>query len=445
MPKVLSPTREHARAIWDAAVAAADPFELVRAALTGSELNQAIARAGRIVVVGGGKAGAAMAAGAEAALANRLDRTAGVINVPEGALRPLRTIRLNVGRPAGVNQPTAAGVAGVRNMLDLIKTTGPGDIGLCLLSGGGSALLPAPVEGVSLKDKQDVTTLLSAGGAAIDEMNCVRKHLSAVKGGRLAQAFAEHGCPLFSLIISDVIGDPLDVIASGPTAADPTTFADALAVLERRALMTKTPQAVLDHLRAGAAGAFAETPKALPDTAHNLILANNAMALTAAARRAEELGYPVLNLGAFIEGETQQVAVVMAGIVRSIHADGQPMRPPVCLLSGGETTVTLTANHGRGGRNQEFALATMLKLGKDGMRNVILLSGGTDGEDGPTDAAGAVADADTLVRSSAQQIDPAAFLGRHDAYTLFEKVGGLLKTGLTQTNVMDVRVLLIGA
>jgi hydroxypyruvate reductase/glycerate 2-kinase len=445
MPKVLSPTREHARAIWDAAVAAADPFELVRAALTGSELNQAIARAGRIVVVGGGKAGAAMAAGAEAALANRLDRTAGVINVPEGALRPLRTIRLNVGRPAGVNQPTAAGVAGVRNMLDLIKTTGPGDIGLCLLSGGGSALLPAPVEGVSLKDKQDVTTLLSAGGAAIDEMNCVRKHLSAVKGGRLAQAFAERGCPLFSLIISDVIGDPLDVIASGPTAADPTTFADALAVLERRALMTKTPQAVLDHLRAGAAGAFAETPKALPDTAHNLILANNAMALTAAARRAEELGYPVLNLGAFIEGETQQVAVVMAGIVRSIHADGQPMRPPVCLLSGGETTVTLTANHGRGGRNQEFALATMLKLGKDGMRNVILLSGGTDGEDGPTDAAGAVADADTLVRSSAQQIDPAAFLGRHDAYTLFEKVGGLLKTGLTQTNVMDVRVLLIGA
>jgi len=267
MPKVLSPTREHARAIWDAAVAAADPFELVRAALTGSELNQAIARAGRIVVVGGGKAGAAMAAGAEAALANRLDRTAGVINVPEGALRPLRTIRLNVGRPAGVNQPTAAGVAGVRNMLDLIKTTGPGDIGLCLLSGGGSALLPAPVEGVSLKDKQDVTTLLSAGGAAIDEMNCVRKHLSAVKGGRLAQAFAERGCPLFSLIISDVIGDPLDVIASGPTAADPTTFADALAVLERRALMTKTPQAVLDHLRAGAAGAVAGTPQAPPPTA----------------------------------------------------------------------------------------------------------------------------------------------------------------------------------
>jgi glycerate 2-kinase len=445
MSKVLSPTREHARAIWDAAVAAADPFELVRAALSGPELSQAIARAGRIVVVGGGKAGAAMAAGAEAVLADRLDRTAGVVNVPEGATQPLRAIRLNVGRPAGVNQPTAAGVAGVRDMLDLIKKAGPGDLGLCLLSGGGSALLPAPVEGVSLKDKQDVTTLLHDCGATIDEMNCVRKHLSAVKGGRLAQAFAEHGCPLFSLIISDVIGDPLDVIASGPTAADPTTFADALAVLECRGLTTKTPQAVLDHLRRGAAGAFSETPKALPDTVHNLILANNAMALAAAARRAEELGYRVLNLGAFIEGETKHVAVIMAGIVRSIRADGQPVRPPVCLLSGGETTVTLTADHGRGGRNQEFVLAAMLKLGADGMRHAIILSGGTDGEDGPTDAAGAVADADTLVRSSAQQLDPAVFLGRHDAYTFFEKVGGLLKTGLTQTNVMDVRVLLIGA
>jgi glycerate 2-kinase len=435
--------REHARTIWQAAVAAADPFDLVRAALT--QLAPELAEAERILVVGGGKAGAAMAAGAEAALTDRLDRVAGVVNVPEGAHRPLRAIRLNVGRPAGVNQPTAAGVAGVRAMLDLIKTAGPGDIGLCLLSGGGSALLPAPVEGVSLKDKQDVTNLLSAGGATIDEINCVRKHLSAVKGGRLAQAFTECGCPLYCLIISDVIGDPLDVIASGPTAADPTTFADALAVLERRALTTKTPPTILDHLRRGAAGAFPETPKALPATVHNLILVNNARALEVAARRAEELGYPVLNLGAFIEGETQQVAAVMAGIVRSIRADGQPVRPPICLLSGGETTVTLTADHGLGGRNQEFVLAMTLKLGKDGMRNTILLSGGTDGEDGPTDAAGAVADAGTLVRAASQQLDPAAYLGRHDAYTFFEKVGGLLKTGLTQTNVMDVRVLLIGA
>jgi glycerate 2-kinase len=445
MPQVLYPTREQARAIWDAAVAAADPLELVRAALVGRELSQAIARANRIVIVGGGKAGAAMAAGAEAALTDRLDRVAGVVNVPEGALQPLQAIRLNVGRPAGVNHPTTAGVAGVRDMLELVKTVGPGDIGLCLLSGGGSALLPAPVESVLLKDKQEVTTLLHACGATIDEMNCVRKHLSAVKGGRLAQTFAERDCPLFSLIISDVIGDPLDVIASGPTAADPTTFADALAVLERRGLRTQTPPAVLDHLRRGAAGAIQETPKKLPDKVHNLILCNNAMALAASGRRAGELGYPVLNLGAFLEGETQEVAIAMAGIVRSIRADGQPVRPPICLLSGGETTVTLTADHGRGGRNQEFVLAAMLKLGEEGMRNVIILSGGTDGEDGPTDAAGAVADADTLVRAAALKLDPTAFLRRHDAYPFFEKVGGLLKTGLTQTNVMDVRVLLIGA
>ncbi len=445
MPKVLSPTREHARAVWDAAVAAADPVELVSAALRSPELSKAVARAGRIVVIGGGKAGGVMAAAVEAALADRIDHVTGSVNVPDGALPPLRAICLHVGRPVGVNQPTPTGVAGVRDMLELIKTIGPGDLGLCLLSGGGSALLPAPVEGVSLRDKQEVTALLHACGATINEMNCVRKHLSAVKGGRLAQAFVERGCPLYSLIISDVIGDPLDVIASGPTAADPTTFADALAVLERRSLTTKTPPSILDHLRRGAAGAIPETPKVLPDSIHNLILCNNATALAAAARRAEELGYAVLNLGAFIEGETQQVAVVMAGIVRSMRADGQPMRPPVCLLSGGETTVTLAANHGRGGRNQEFVLATVLKLGEDGMRNVIVLSGGTDGEDGPTDAAGAVADADTIVRSSALQLEPAAFLGRHDAYSFFEKVGGLLKTGLTQTNVMDVRVLLVGA
>ncbi len=225
--------RVHARSIWDAAVAAADPFALVCTAFTGSELRGRVDHAGRTLVVGGGKAGAAMAAGVEAALHDRLDRVSGVVNVPEGAVRPLRSVRLHAGRPAGVNHPTAAGVAGVQDMLDLVNTATPADLGLCLLSGGGSALLPAPVEGVSLEDKQRVTALLHACGATIDEMNCVRKHLSRFKGGRLAQAFAERGCPVYSLVISDVIGDPLDVIASGPTAADPTTFADAIAVLDR--------------------------------------------------------------------------------------------------------------------------------------------------------------------------------------------------------------------
>jgi hydroxypyruvate reductase/glycerate 2-kinase len=437
--------REHARAIWQAAVAAADPFELVRAALRqpAPELAAVLARADRIVVVGGGKAGAAMAAGVEAALADRLDRLAGVVNVPAETVRPLHAINLHAARPAGTNQPTAKGVAGVRAMLDLVRQAGPRDVGLCLLSGGGSALLPAPVEDIALEDKQHVTALLHACGATINEMNCVRKHLSDIKGGRLAQVFGDR--PLFSLIISDVIGDPLDVIASGPTAADPTTFADALAILDRYALRDRVPPAVLAHLERGRDGAIDETPKTLPLSVHNLILGNNSRALAAAGREAEALGYAVLNLGSFIESETRPAAVVLAGIVRGIRADGQPMRPPVCVLSGGETTVTLGEGHGRGGRNQEFVLAAALHLGVAGLHNVVVLSGGTDGEDGPTDAAGALADEATLTRAAQQGLDPAAYLERHDAYTFFEATGDLLKTGLTLTNVMDVRVILVGS
>ncbi|MGH7170471.1 MAG: glycerate kinase type-2 family protein [Gemmataceae bacterium] len=445
MPNSSSPMREHARAIWQAAVDAADPFELVRAALMRPEpeLATALAQADRILVVGGGKAGAAMAAGVEAALADRLHHLAGVVNVPAETVRPLHAIRLHAARPAGSNHPTAEGVAGVRAMLDLVAEAGARDVGLCLLSGGGSALLPAPAAGITLTDKQRVTALLHACGTTINEMNCVRKHLSAIKGGRLAQAFGAR--PLFSLIISDVIGDPLDVIASGPTAADPTTFADALAILDRHALRPQVPPAVLAHLERGRDGAIPETPKALPPSVHNVLLGNNRRALAAAQRQAETLGYTVLNLGSFIEGETRQAAVVLAGIVRSIRVDGQPLRPPICVLSGGETTVTLTPAHGRGGRNQEFVLAAALHLGAAGLRNAIVLSAGTDGEDGPTDAAGAFADENTLTRASEAGLDPAAYLERHDAYSFFDATGDLCKTGLTRTNVMDVRVLLIGA
>jgi hydroxypyruvate reductase/glycerate 2-kinase len=440
--------REHARAIWHAAVAAADPVALVRTALTEphTPLRTAVEAAERIVVVGGGKAGAAMAAGAGAGLADRLDRVSGVVNVPRETVRPLQRIELHAARPAGVNHPTAEGVAGVERILELVRRAGPNDLCLCLLSGGGSALLPAPVEGVTLEDKQHVTRLLHACGATIDEMNCVRKHLSRVKGGRLAQAFpqGEGGRrALYSLIISDVVGDPLDVIASGPTAADPTTFADALAVLERFGLREKAPRNVMAHLEAGAAGEFPETLKELPPHVHNVILGNNSKALAASQRVAESLGYRVLNLGAFIEGDTQQAATVLAGVVRSICVDRQPLAPPVCVLSGGETTVTLPPDHGRGGRNQEFVLAALHKLGIEGMRGVAILSGGTDGEDGPTDAAGAIADEATLQRARQRGLSAEESLRRHDAYTFFDATGDLLKTGLTQTNVMDVRVLLI--
>jgi hydroxypyruvate reductase/glycerate 2-kinase len=444
--------RQHARAIWQAAVAAVDPFELVRDILMNPPpaLAKALAASGRILVVGGGKAGAAMAAGVEAALADQLDRVAGVVNVPGEttgekpvpSVPTVRAIRLHAARPAGSNQPTAEGVAGVRAMLDLVRVPGPHDIGLCILSGGGSALLPAPADGITLQDKQHVTALLHACGATINEMNCVRKHLSAIKGGRLAQAFDTR--PLFSLIISDVIGDPLDVIASGPTAADPTTFADALDILDRFGLRSRVPADVLVHLERGRDGAIEDTPKVLPSSVHNLVLGNNNRALAAAQRQAEALGYRVLNLGSYIEGETRQVAIVLAGIARSIRSDGQPLRPPVCLLSGGETTVTLGPSPGRGGRNQEFVLSVAAYLGTAGLRNMVVLSGGTDGEDGPTDAAGALADETTLEHSGRVGLDPAHYLDRHDAYSFFDGTGDLLKTGLTWTNVMDVRVLLVG-
>ncbi len=454
----LSPLRRHARAIWDAAVAAARPEDLLRAAFADPSLHllDAVARAPRILVVGGGKASAAMSAAVEEILAKYLERMEGIVNVPAESVRPLQRIRLHAARLAGTNEPTADGVAGTRQILNLVAGAGPDDVALCLLSGGGSALLPAPVAGVTLEDKQEVTRLLHACGATITEMNTVRKHLSRCKGGQLARAFA--GRMLFSLIISDVIGDPVDVIASGPTAADPSTFADALGVLQKYDLSPnkskkvrgktkkggqKVPASVLRYLEEGAAGAKPEPPKSLPSNIRNHVVGNNTKSLVAAQAKAEALGYRVLNLGAYLEGETRQVAVALAGIVCSIRADGLPLPPPVCVLSGGETTVTLTEDHGLGGRNQEFVLAMVAKLGRAGLRDVVVLSGGTDGEDGPTDAAGAIADENTLSQSDLQALEPATFLARNDAYHFFEATGDLLQTGLTHTNVMDVRVILV--
>jgi hydroxypyruvate reductase/glycerate 2-kinase len=447
MPSVNAPSScpatEHARLIWQAAVDAAKPEPLVHWALTDSPLKigAALAKARHILVMGAGKAGSAMSAAVEDALAAQLTRLTGVVNVPAESVIPLQKIRLHAARPAGSNQPAAAGVEGAQEILRLARTAGPDDVGLCLISGGGSALLPAPAAGLTLADKQAVTRFLHACGATINDMNAVRKHLSAIKGGRLAQAFT--GKMLFSLIISDVVGDPLDVIASGPTAADPTTFAEALAVLEKYHLTDSVPAAVIAHLRSGVAGQVPETLKVLPDHVHNIILGNNVKALAAAQVKAEALGYRVLNLGSYIEGETREVATALAGIARSIRREALPAAAPTCILSGGETTVSLCADHGRGGRNQEFVLSALGKLGPEEMRGIVVLSAGTDGEDGPTDAAGAVADATTLPRAAALGLDWRDYLQRHDAYRFFQQVGGLFKTGLTSTNVMDVRVMLV--
>jgi hydroxypyruvate reductase/glycerate 2-kinase len=435
--------REHARQIWDAAVAAVKPEPLVRQALAASDLAALLRAAPRILVVGAGKAGAAMSAAVEAALTPLLAKIEGFVNVPAGSEVPLQRIRLQAARPSGSNQPTEAGVKGAEEILRLVRSAGPEDVVLCLLSGGGSALLPTPAPGISLADKQQVTKLLHACGATINEMNAVRKHLSAVKGGRLAQAFT--GKLLVSLIISDVIGDPLDVIASGPTAPDPTTFADAWQVLDRYQLLDRAPAAGREQLRRGVAGENPETPKTLPGNVRNVVIGNNAKALAAAENHARRLGYQVLNLGSSIEGETRHVAVALAGIARSSRDHGVPLRPPACILSGGETTVTLCAAPGKGGRNQEFVLSAAQYLGRDGLDRVVLLSGGTDGEDGPTDAAGAIADAETWQRAQANGLSATDFLARNDAYHFFEATGDLLKTGLTNTNVMDVRVMLVSS
>lgn len=430
--------RVDALAIWNAAVQAVLPWPLVANFFATDPLASRIRDAPRIIVVGAGKAGPGMAEGLEQTLADRVE---GVVNVPEGMTAPLQRIRLHAARPQGVNEPTAAGVAGANEMLQLLASAGPDDVAVCLLSGGGSALLPAPAEGITLEDKLAVTKLLHRSGATIDEMNRVRKHLSRVKGGRLAEAF--RGKLLLSLIISDVVGDPLDVIASGPTAPDPTTFAEALTVLVRFGLQDRVPSNVLDHLQRGAKGELPETPKAIPANVVNRIIGSNRVSLDAAAREATARGYGVLDLGSFIEGETLHVATAIAGMVRSIQRDGQPFAPPVCVLLGGETTVTLGDNAGKGGRNQEFVLALLAKLGAEGMKGATALSGGTDGEDGPTDAAGAIADAGTLVRASAHGLLIADYLRQHDAYAFFDATGDLIRCGLTGTNVMDVRVVLV--
>jgi glycerate 2-kinase len=428
--------------IWNAAVAAANPEAAILAECLRryDELAPLLDSADRILVVGAGKAGGRMAGGLEAVL--QVERNVvGIVNVPEGAPQTTTRIRLHPARPAGSNHPTAAGVAGADEMLRLMAGAGPNDVAFCLLSGGGSALLPAPAEGISLEDKQAITKLLHASGATIDEMNAVRKHLSRIKGGRLAEAF--RGRYLLSLIVSDVVGDPLDVIASGPTAPDPTTFADALTVIDKYELWSRAPVPVIERLQRGVRGEIPETPKSLPYTIANAIVASNLHSLDAAKRRAIEHGFAVVDLGPLVEGETKDVAIAIAGVVRSIRSRGEPAKPPACILLGGETTVTLGANPGRGGRNQEFVLAMLDKLGENGMIGVTVLSAGTDGEDGPTDAAGAVATRETLSAARSLGRSTATYLARHDAYPFFDVTGGLIRTGLTGTNVMDLRIVLV--
>lgn len=386
----------------------------------------------RVFVVGAGKASAVMAQAVERLLGPRI--AAGFINVKHGHTAALQHIELNeCSHPV----PGEEGLRGAERIAEIARQAGPDDLVICLISGGASALAPLPVPGVTLADKQRLTELLLACGANIHEMNALRKHLSQFKGGQLARLAAP--ARVLTLILSDVIGDDLDTIGSGPTAPDPSTFADAGAILTRYGLWDRVPEAAAAHLRA----AVQETPKPgdpIFERVQNLIVGSNLLAVDAAAARARELGYETLLLSTFIQGETRDVAGVHGAIAKEVLASGNPIVAPACIISGGETTVAIKGN-GLGGRNQEFALAAAIEIA--GLDGVTILSGGTDGTDGPTDAAGAIADETTAARASELGMKPREYLANNDSYHFFEPLGDLLMTGPTGTNVMDVRLVLV--
>jgi len=437
--------KRDAMAILLAGVEAVEPRRAVRAhlrrrgeVLLAGGRRLTLARGGRVWVVGAGKAAAPMADAVEEILGARV--AGGLVVTKYGHGAPLRRVEL---REAGHPVPDQAGVQASRDLAALLGAVRAGDLVVCVISGGGSALLPSPVEGITLGEKQEVTRLLLGCGATIGEINGVRKHLSALKGGGLARL--ARPAALLTLVLSDVVGDPLDVIASGPTVADPTTFAEACQVLARYGLGAQVPVPVRARLEAGARGELPETPKPgdrLFARSVNLMVGSNALAVAAAARQARALGYRPLVLSTTVTGETREVAAVHAAIARELATTGRPLRRPACLLSGGETTVTLRGT-GKGGRNQEFALAGA--LGIEGLERMAVLSAGTDGTDGPTDAAGAFADGDTVARARAAGLDPRAALDGHDAYPFFQGLGDLISTGPTRTNVMDLRLILAGA
>jgi hydroxypyruvate reductase len=379
-----------------------------------------------------------MATAVEALLGDRI--RGGHVIVKYGHGGPIKYVTLH---EAGHPIPDEAGVRATRALIEFVRGRGPRELIICLISGGGSALSPAPSEGITLAEKQEATRLLLACGASIHEINALRKHISQLKGGQLARLTSP--ATLITLVLSDVVGDALDVIASGPTVPDPSCFADCLDILHKYQLLDKVPIAIRRHVEAGVAGTIPETPKprdAVFARTQTVIIGRNLQALEAAGHQAAALGYRTLILSSGIEGETREAAKVHAGIAREVLASGHPIAAPACILSGGETTVTLRGQ-GKGGRNQEFVLAMALDV-----RNapgIAVLSGGTDGTDGPTDAAGAVADWTTCARAEQLGLHPRLALEYNDAYPFFERLGDLLLTGPTQTNVMDVRIMLITA
>jgi glycerate 2-kinase len=396
----------------------------------------------RVWIIGAGKAGAPMAVAAAGIVGERL--TGGTVVVKEGhltadhvaALQPQVEL-LEAGHPL----PDTRGVAAGERIAALLTQLGERDLVLALISGGGSALLTRPAPGISLDDMQKLTGVLLACGASINEINTLRRHLDTLKGGGLARLAAP--ATVITLVLSDVVGDPLDVIASGPTVADPTTFADALDVLERYNVLHQTPVAILRRLESGVRGEIAETPKpGDPALARvgNLIIGSNRLAAEAALAAAHREGFNALILTTFLQGEARVVGRVLAAIAREIADNNRPISRPACVIAGGETTVTLRGD-GRGGRNQELALAAVADLAA--APGALLVALATDGGDGPTDAAGAVVSTTTYQRARDLGLDIATALARNDSYPFFDALGDLLRPGSTHTNVNDLALVVV--
>lgn len=416
-----------------------------------------------LVVAAFGKASLPMTASLVSLLGGRISQGLVVTKAPEDG-RPLRlapevkeafaarSIRIiEAGHPVPDRRSMVAGEA-MLSLASLVREwemLGQRTLVCVLISGGGSALLSVPGQGLSLQDKAEVTRLLLACGATIHEINTVRKHLSAIKGGFLARAFSP--AQTLSLVLSDVMGDDLDVIASGPTVPDMSTWQDVSAIFERFGLFPALPDAVVRATEEGLAGLRPETPKvgdAVFDACSTMLVGTNFHAILEAERKSRALGYHTLIVGTRLSGEAREIGKFFSGIAQDILLHGIPVPAPACIIAGGETTVSLRGK-GRGGRNQEMTLSVLREFSqfprglRAALNGVLFLSAGTDGNDGPTDAAGAFADADAIGRAEALGLDPSRFLAENDSYTFFEKVGGLFKPGPTGTNVCDIQLLIV--
>ena len=445
---LLKEMREQAKVLFQAAVDRVNPYEAVRqfVRLDGTNLilgsgNQKkitldLDRFRRIFLVGGGKATAPMARAMEDILGERVK--GGIIVVKYGFTEKLSfTEIVEAGHPL----PDLNGVTGTGKILDLLEELGEKDLIFSLISGGGSALLPQPANHISLSEKQTLTKGLLECGASIDEINTVRKHISSSKGGQMARiAFP---ATTVNLMLSDVVGDKMDVIASGPFVPDLSSFEDAVEIFEKYKLKD-LPESIKTYIKRGCDHKVPETPKIgdpIFDHVFNFIIGSNVLALEAARGAAQGMGYHALVLSSSIEGETQDVALVHAAIAREILSTGNPVSAPACIISGGETTVTIKGT-GLGGRNQEFCLAAATAMG-DLPPRVVILSGGTDGNDGPTAAAGAVVDPLTVRKGEEMGMNAVDYLANNDAFHYFKNIDQLLMTGPTKTNVMDVRIILV--